>query len=241
MLVTITGRKKGEWRVKKKAVLPLVLVLALVLVGCGRSADRAPASAAREATTAAAPSENKPALKAANDNTGVVTQGSVLGSKHCDDEPGTVYSEIWEVPDTGSVTRRFYNYTDGLGMWNNFLVYLQNTPEGHSEEDVRGYRCYAVLRPDHFLSGDDLEDVVLESDWDWDRFTKDMNGALIELTLARKDEQADVSFTATARDGSIHQQSYQGIPVDGPLYFCLSVDHAFLDLLPDGEAEAVTG
>ena len=226
---------------KKTLAVLLALCLAAGLIGCGQSVGSTADAAQESPAPTDPPAKEKPELKVPNDNTGVKTKGTVLGSKSCDTEPDTVYSDIWEVPEKGSVTKRFYNYTDGIGMWNNFLVCLQSTPDGHSEEENKDYRSIAVLRADHFLSGEDLDDVVMESDWDWDSFTEDMNGALIELTVSRKDSKADVSFTATTADGTIHQQSYKGIPAEGPLYFCLSVDHAFLDLLPEETPEPAAG
>lgn len=171
------------------------------------------------------------------DNSGVKPQGTLLGSLDCRAEYRSVYSDIREVPDRESVTRRFYFYTDGLGMWNSFLVILQSTPGGHSEEDDEAYTEYAVIRADHFGTGDGLKEAKMESDWNWESFTRELNGALIELTVSRKGDKAEAAYTATTAEGEVHQLSCRdiAIPADEPLYFCLSLEHACLDLL-EGEA-----
>lgn len=169
------------------------------------------------------------------DNSGVEPQGKLLGSLDCRAEYRSVYSDIREVPDRGSDTRRFMLYTDGLAMWNGFLVILQSTPEGHSAEDDEDYSEYAVIRADHFAAGDGVKDAAMQSDWNWESFTRDLNGALIELTVSRKGDKAELAYTATTATGEVHQLICKdiAIPTDGPLYYCLSVEHACLDLLED--------
>ena len=134
------------------------------------------------------------------------------------------FFENEEIPEGESRTWRFYNYTDGLGIWNNFLVILQSTPEGHSADENADYREYAVLRADHFGWGEGYDEAVAESDWDWERFTGDLNGALIELTVTHRAGKADVSVRAETEGERSYHQSYTGIAVDGPLYACLSVE-----------------
>ena len=214
---------------KRLLLLALTLALLLTLCACGRESKK-PAGTPEPSPTAA------PVEVVGNDNSNVPVRGALLGNLSCDAPFWTVFSDIQELPEGESATQRFFNYTDGLGIWDNFLVILQSTPEGHSAGEAEGYREYLVLRPDSYGWGEGFADASLESDWDWASFTEDMNGALIELTLTHKAGKADVTLTATTADGREFHQSCTGVPIDGALYWCLSVENACLDLLP-GDSE----
>lgn len=115
--------------------------------------------------------------------------------------------------------------------WNNFLVILQNVPEVHSAEGNADYKEYAVLRADNWGWGAGYENIaVAECDWNWDTFTTDMDGASVELTITNNGDTADVVAVVTTAAGTVYNQKYTGIAVDGDLYYCLSVDAAFLDI-----------
>ena len=60
---------------------------------------------------------------------------------------------------------------------------------------------------------------------------KDMDGAKIELSVTNNGETADIAFTATALDGTVHNQSYKGIAISGDLYYTLGVECACLDIV----------
>ncbi len=213
-----------------KRRLSFLLALLLLPALCACSFRETPAKPAQETEAPAATSFPRTET-AVFDNTGVEMHGTPLGTTDCRAEYRSVYSDIWELPEGESLTRRFYNYTDGAGIWNNFLVILQSTPEGHSADENADYREYAVLRADHFGWGEGYDEAVAESDWDWERFTGDLNGALIALTVTHRAGKADVSVRAETEGERSYHQSYTGIAVDGPLYACLRVEKACLDLL----------
>lgn len=216
---------------KRLLLFLLSLSLLLSFSACGRERESAPSP------TPAPVEETAPAVKepAGFDNSGAELLGSAIGSLACDTPYRAVYSEVWEVPEGKSVERRFYLYTNGLRLWDNFLVILKSRPDdppvGESGEDE-----YAVFRADHFGAGTGYKTAVAESDWDWDSFCSDLNGALIELSIADRGKTAEIVMTATTADGKEYHQSYKEIAADGPLYFCLSVENACIDLL-DAESE----
>ena len=205
----------------------LALFLLLPLCACGKERPAPTASPTPAAAPAASASTALP--RKAFDNSGVKLQGTALGSLSCDTPYRTVFSDVWEVPEGESAVRRFYLYTDGLALWNNFLVILKSTaeePEGEAGNDE-----YATVRADHYGTGAGFKNAVSESDWNWDSFCSDVNGALMELTVSNKGKTAEVSITATAADETVYHQTYKDIATDGPLFFCLSVENACLDLL----------
>lgn len=167
----------------------------------------------------------------AADHSSVVTTGTVLGATDCSTAFWTEFTEPVAIAAGESATVNFINYSSTLANWNNFLVVLQNVPEVHSAEANADYKEYAVLRADNFGWGSGYDGIATaECDWNWDTFTADMDGASVELTITNNGDTADVVAVVTTAAGTIYNQKYTGIAVDGDLYYCLTVEAAFLDI-----------
>lgn len=181
-------------------------------------------------SVAEAPAEVE-AEPVAIDHSGVSTTGTVVGATDCSTGFWIEFSDVVEVPSGESVTVNFTNYTDGLANWHNFLVVLQNVPEVHSADANADYKEYGVMRADNFGWGGGYDGIATaECDWDWGTFTTDMDGAKVELTITNNGDTADVVAVVTCADGTVHNQSYTGVAVDGDLYYCLTLENAFLDI-----------
>ena len=57
-----------------------------------------------------------------------------------------------------------------------------------------------------------------------------MDGAYVELTVANNGTTADVTAVVTTTAGKQYHQYYKGIVIDGPLYFCLTVEGAYIEI-----------
>ena len=126
----------------------------------------------------------------------------------------------------------FTNYTDGAENWRNFLVVLQTTPTGHSADTTEGYSEHAVLRADNYGWGTGYDgSVVAESNWNWDTFKTDMDGAHVLVEIFHKGATADVHCTITTASGKVYFQNYDNIYKPGPL---------FVGLLCEGSHLAIT-
>ena len=181
-------------------------------------------------SVAEAPAEIE-AEPVANDNSGVATTGTVVGSMACDTAFWSVWSDTVQVPAGESVSVNFKNYTDGLANWNNFLVILQNVPDVHAAADNADYKEYAVMRADNFGWGGGYDGIATaECDWNWDTFAAEMNGADVNLTITNNGDTVDVVAVVTGSSGTVYNQKYTGIAVDGDVYYCLSCEKAFLDI-----------
>ena len=149
----------------------------------------------------------------------------------------TQFSDVQAVPEGETVYQSFTNYTDGVENWNNFVVILQNTPTGHANAEgnpegitpVEGYAEYVVVRADNFGWGDGYASVTPESNWNWDTFKEDMDGAHITLAVTNNGATADIRFTATTKSG-VFYQNYDGITTGGDLYFCIGGEKAHMNL-----------
>lgn len=184
---------------------------------------------------------------ALKDNARPLIKGTVLGSALYDQAWWTTWSDIWEVKEGETKTVTFRNYHTNISFANhmNPVVILQNTATGHSGDAANinyaeGYAEYGVVRLDNYgwKGADNTNanlDVLgwkLENNWNFDTFKDDTHNSDVVLTVTNNGSTADVVFTLTTADGSkTYTQSYKNIAVDGPLYFCLTVEKACLDIL----------
>lgn len=162
-------------------------------------------------------------------NMTVKTTGTIVGSTDRNSPFWTEFTDIWAVPEGGSKTITFTNYTAGGNNWDNFVAILQSTATGHST-DTEGYKEYAVVRADNYGWGStfDNADEKKESNWNWDTFKSDMDGARIVLTATNSNGIAAIEFTATTVDGTVYTQKYKDIPVDGAVYLTLTLENSYL-------------
>ncbi len=164
-----------------------------------------------------------------------VITGTAVGAEDLSSGFWSAHSAIWAAPkgEPASVTFTVYAPEEGSN-WNSFVVVLQNTPEGHAADQAEGYKEYAVVRADNYGWGGGYEGndaLVLECNWDWDNFVRNINGAKVTVTVTNNGDKADVDIKATTADGKEFTQSYKNILVDGDVYFCLGVDSSCLDIL----------
>ena len=115
--------------------------------------------------------------------------------------------------------------------WHNFVVVLQNLPNIHGVDADPSYLEYAAVRADNYGWGAGYASAALECNWNWDTFKSDMNGADIVLDITNHGTTADVVFTAYTKTGNVYTQKYTGIAVDGDVYYCLTCESAFLDII----------
>ncbi len=157
--------------------------------------------------------------------------GSSLGALDCSQGWWTTHSEPVKVEAGESVNVKFRNYTSGAANWNNYLVVLQNVAKVHSAEGDANYKEYAVVRADNYGWGAGYDGIVTtetNQDADWTTWLADMNGAFVDLTITNNGTTADIVANVTAPNGNTYYQKYLGIAIDGDLYYCLTVEQAWL-------------
>ena len=167
------------------------------------------------------------------------TGTEVVGATDCSTGWWSAFSKTVAVPAGETASVDFINWHAGdASNWNNFLVVLQNVADAHSATDNAAYAEYAVLRADNYgwlgdkNTGANLAELgwTVESDWNWDTFLADTQGANVHLEVTNNGTTADVVATVTSATGAVHTQKYAGIAVSGDLYFCLTAEKACLDI-----------
>ncbi|MCR5685176.1 MAG: LamG domain-containing protein [Lachnospiraceae bacterium] len=139
------------------------------------------------------------------------------------------FSPAKEVAEGATEYFSFTNYTDGAENWRNFLVVLQTTPAGHSADTTEGYAEYAVVRADNYGWGAGYDNIATPtSNWNWDTFKADMDGAHVIAAVTNNGATADIHCTVTTASGAVYFQNYDGIAISGPLYAGLLCEGAHL-------------
>ena len=159
--------------------------------------------------------------------------GDILGNTDCSTPWWTAHSEPVKV-EAGTTTKvHIKNYTNGLNNWNNYLVVLQNIAGAHAADETNGYKEYAVLRADNFGWGAGYDGIVTPETTvgdDWATWLSDMNGADVIIEITNNGTTADVVATTYAKSGNVYTQKYMGVAVDGDLYYCFTVEGAYIEI-----------
>ncbi len=158
----------------------------------------------------------------------VKPEGTIVGNENCTTGWWTVHSDTIKVEEGETKSVTFWNYTSGQENWHNFAVVLQNVADAHSAADNSEYMEYAAVRADNYGWGTGYTSATLESNWNWDTFKSDMKGAKVELSITNHGDTADVKADITTKSGKEYYQNYLGITTGGDLYYCLTVEAAYL-------------
>lgn len=143
----------------------------------------------------------------------------------------TAFSDL--VPMSGNQTMHFgfYNYTNGEANWNNWDLVVTNG----KNRDESGYAEYFVLRADAYGWGDvNYNGSNISSDYNWDTFTSDMNGAYVDLTIKRNGTRIDVAALVTTSSGTVYNCTffYEGVSTTDIGAF-LTCEGAYLAIDPE--------
>ncbi|WP_437922073.1 hypothetical protein [Sphingobacterium sp. LRF_L2] len=155
----------------------------------------------------------------------------VVGNEDFSSGWWTSFSDF--IPMTGNQTTHygFYNYSSGNANWNNWVLAVTN---GKNRNET-GYAEYFVLRADAFGWGDgNYNGANITSNYNWDTFSSDMNGAYVDLTIKRNGTRIDVTAVVTAKSGTVYNYSffYEGVSTTDIGSF-LTVEGAYLNIDPE--------
>ena len=161
-----------------------------------------------------------------------------VGSSDCSSAWWTAFSDYFTIPANSTFHTQFINHTSGANNWNNWNFVL-------STDDDRGgsnYSEYFVLRSDLYGWGNSdysasniSNSYGISSDAGWAAFRKNMEGALVDLTLTRTGATCTLTATATCSDGTVYTESYHQNCGDGKqnVRAFFAVDASYLQIDPE--------
>jgi hypothetical protein len=138
------------------------------------------------------------------------------------------HSALQSFDGNGAVNFQFYNYGNGGGNWNNWVLVLTNGIAIGSD----GVEEYLVLRADNYGWGTYYAGENLACNYNWDTFIADMQGALVDLTVRRIDARLDIIVKVTTAGGVTYNYTYfhNEFPA-GALGACFTTDSSHLDFV----------
>lgn len=158
-----------------------------------------------------------------------------VGNKDCSTGWWSAFSDIVTMKDNNSMHFGFYNYTNGVANWNNWLLILTN---GKSPGEA-GYIEYFVLRSDAFgWSPGDIkyfgDGPNITHNFNFDTFSTDMQGAYVDLTIKRTDNRIDLTAKITTKAGLKYNYTffYEG-EMEETVGALLTCEGAYLEIVPE--------
>jgi hypothetical protein len=126
----------------------------------------------------------------------------------------TAFSADYPVPSGSAKTLTMYVYSDNLANWHSPCTILRKADKTE----------YGVVRMDNFGWGDGYGTATRTSDWNWDRFTSNISGSKVVITVTNNgNNTADILYNVTYASGETHFQKYAGVTVDSADLNCALV------------------
>ena len=120
----------------------------------------------------------------------------------------TAFSDYYTIPANQTLHVEFTNYSN---MQQNYFNWLAVLADRKREAEGYGPDCeYMAVRSDNYGWGKNYDATKTESDWNWDTFKSDMNGAVVKLDIARLDADVTITANITTSDKATHFQKYGG-------------------------------
>lgn len=152
-----------------------------------------------------------------------------VGAEDCSSAFFTEFSPLMKHDGDCIFHYKFVNHTDGMANWNNWILAVTNG-KANGEE---GYKEHLILRADAYGWGDCYVQENVVSNYNWDTFTKDMEGATVDLTIKRIGANLEMDAIVTTTNGTVYNYSYTcgNVPF-GEIGVFLSVEKAYLVIDP---------
>lgn len=124
----------------------------------------------------------------------VDTRYVIVGNEDCSTGWWSAFSGLVKASNNETIHFGFHNYTNGSANWNNWLLVVTNG----KDRGETGYAEYFVLRSDAYGWGDSAySGANISSNFNFDTFTTDMNGAYVDITIKRSGTRIDMTAIVT--------------------------------------------
>lgn len=161
-------------------------------------------------------------IAAINENSSMVLNGDTsvqfLGIAAMNDIPGSeddyivglldnttpwwsAFSNGLVLEGNGTIHFGFYNYSDMVENWDNWLIVFTNSGLTPIDEGYDMSQELVVLRADNYGWGALFGSTVLENNYDWDTFKTDMDGAYVDINAVRDGKIINMTANVTTVDG----------------------------------------
>ena len=130
------------------------------------------------------------------------------------------FSQDWTVAPYEMQTVSMTLGSNELNNWHSPCTILRRADMGE----------FGVVRMDHYGWGDGYAAATVTSNWNWDTFLPNLDGAVVAITVANNgDNTASIRYHVILANGDVHFQYFDGFAVDSAdLQFAIVVEGAHL-------------
>ena len=140
-----------------------------------------------------------------------------VGTSDCSAEWWKHFSNYYRMPSGSAMRFRFVNHTSGANNWNNWNLCLSTDADRGGDS----YKEYFVIRSDKYgwgesYNGDNFNNEGYPTDdAGWAEFRKEMEGATVDVTIARSGSTVNVTAVATGKSGKVYTERFSAKCGDG--------------------------
>lgn len=167
-------------------------------------------------------------------------KGQRVGELNCSTPWWTAFSDYYTIEPNGSTEIHFKNYSCKVGFFHNWLAVFTTDADRAAD----GYKEFLALRADNYGWGDKWNEENITSNYDWDAFHDELDGADVTMTIVR--DGANVNITAkqiAATDGVTERtETYtyaDEASANQNIRVFLTTERGFLDILPEEYTDRV--
>ena len=147
----------------------------------------------------------------------------------------TAFSDYYTVQPNETEKVHFKNYSCKVNNWDNWLVGV--TSDADRLDTANGYDEYVILRADYYGWGSKYDAANLTSDYNWDAFMDEMDGADVTIEVAREGGKVTITAkTTAATDGTtVRTETYtftDDAIAEKAIRFFVFTEGGMLDILP---------
>ena len=154
-------------------------------------------------------------------------EGTVIGAKDNSTGWWAAFSEYFNIPVGKKLTLDFINFGDEAENWHNWVSVVTNDVD----RGGAGYSEYFALRADHHGWGGQFRKSEISSNFDWDIFKAELDGAQVSLSIEHvKDGYALVKTTIKTKNNTWFENYYQTTSKTEDIRAFLTVEKAHLVL-----------
>ena len=135
----------------------------------------------------------------------------VVGAQDFSSGFWSTFSDTYTIPAGKTLKLKFINHSSKGANWNNWVLALSNDVERQGN----GYLEYFVLRADNYAwwptgntGANPNAGFTLSSNYNWDTFIDDMDGATVDITLSRSGSTINVDAVMTTTTGKKLNESF---------------------------------
>lgn len=158
----------------------------------------------------------------------------IFGPDDCTQSWWSIWSPSVNLTDDGMIHYEFTNYTKGSSNWENWVLVLTSSGLTPNDNGYDGSQELIVLRADAYGWGTYYDAATKDSNYNWDTFTSDMDGANVVIDIYHKGDVVTINSTTTTTSG---QEYYWNVEFSGYseklLGAFFTVENAQLQFLAD--------